>query len=315
MSNQGEYYCAAFVLKPAGPYRLDLTVWALRRRANNKIDTWQDGLYRRILIIDGKPVLACVRQMGEVKEAALKCEIFSQEGITSAIIKKAKAELTWILGLDIDLSGFYSMAKQDKVLGALVKPYVGFKPPRFADMFEAAVNGICYQQLSLAVGTVLLNRLAVAAGHDMQVQEHEVYSCGDSAGVCGQSLEKLRGMGFSTNKAIALLELCEGVNAGRIDLEQLKEIDDDAAVKILLKMRGLGKWTAEYMLLRGLGRLHIYPGDDIGFQNGLKKWLGLNKLDKPKITALMNNWHGFGGMIYFHMLLRRLTIENLIEIH
>jgi DNA-3-methyladenine glycosylase II len=59
----------------------------------------------------------------------------------------------------------------------------------------------------------------------------------------------------------------------RIDLEAF-DLNDAGAVTRLLELRGVGRWTAEYVLLRGLGRTHIFPGDDVGARNNLQRWLG-----------------------------------------
>ena len=61
----------------------------------------------------------------------------------------------------------------------------------------------------------------------------------------------------------------------RLDADELEHQDDAAAVARLRELRGVGRWTAEYVLLRGLGRLHVFPGDDVGARNNLQRWLGL----------------------------------------
>jgi DNA-3-methyladenine glycosylase II len=59
-----------------------------------------------------------------------------------------------------------------------------------------------------------------------------------------------------------------------IDLEALSDLNDADAVTRLSELRGVGRWTAEYVFLRGLGRTHIFPGDDVGARNNLQRWLG-----------------------------------------
>ncbi len=88
---------------------------------------------------------------------------------------------------------------------------------------------------------------------------------------------------------------------------------DREAVERLEQLRGVGRWTAEYVLLRGLGRWHLFPGDDVGARNNLSRWLKLRKpLDYPRVKRVLARWEGYGGLIYFHLLLDRLTAAHLL---
>src|SRR4051812_684300 len=61
--------------------------------------------------------------------------------------------------------------------------------------------------------------------------------------------------------------------------------------------------TAEYVLLRGLGRLHVFPGDDVGAQNNLARWLGRPRpLDYDGVNRAVEKWRPYAGMLYFHLL-------------
>ena len=92
-------------------------------------------------------------------------------------------------------------------------------------------------------------------------------------------------------------------------------LPDDEAVKYLCELRGVGRWSAEYVLLRGLGRTHVFPGDDVGARNNLQRWLRLAKpLNYERVRRVLARWDGYAGLIYFHLLLDRLTESgNLIE--
>jgi hypothetical protein len=89
---------------------------------------------------------------------------------------------------------------------------------------------------------------------------------------------------------------------------RLTDRDDDTVRSALLELRGVGRWTAEYVLLRGLGRLHVFPGDDVGAQNSLARWLGRpNGLDYAGVTLALERWRPYAGMVYFHLLLDGLS--------
>jgi len=111
-----------------------------------------------------------------------------------------------------------------------------------------------------------------------------------------------------------MIELADATTAGRLDLEALANKPDADALAQLRQLRGVGRWTAEYVLLRGLGRLHIFPGDDVGGRNNLQRWLRLtNSLDYEAVTRTLARWRNYGGLIYFHLLLNRLAEAGLLE--
>lgn len=88
---------------------------------------------------------------------------------------------------------------------------------------------------------------------------------------------------------------------------------NEEIVRHLTKLRGIGRWSAEYALLRGLGRLDIFPGDDVGARNNLQKLLHLqNKPDYEGMSKLTSQWHPYEGLVYFHLLLEKLRQKGFI---
>jgi DNA-3-methyladenine glycosylase II len=68
------------------------------------------------------------------------------------------------------------------------------------------------------------------------------------------------------------------------------------------------------VLLRGLGRLHIFPGDDVGAQNKLRHLFGIDMpLDYESVHRLVARWHPYAGVVYFHLLLHSLSRAGLVD--
>jgi DNA-3-methyladenine glycosylase II len=112
-----------------------------------------------------------------------------------------------------------------------------------------------------------------------------------------------------------MLELARSVADGDLDLESISGLPDEAAIARLRELRGVGRWTAEYVLLRGLGRVHVFPGDDVGARNNLQSWLGLPKpLDYDGVHRTLHLWRNYGGLLYFHLLLDRLADAGAVQI-
>lgn len=298
-----------FSIKPAPPFRLDLTVSALRRLPLNAIDRWDGLTYRRTLVINGSPAEVSVVQTGPVERPAISVDV---DGLRDSSLNRTavKSALERLLGLDIELAEFYAMASAHRKLGSLARRFIGVKPPRFSSVFEAALNGIACQQLSLAVGIHLLNRICAAYGPEFK-QTHAFPGPSDLA---GDNFKRLRGLGYSERKSRNILKLSNEVSGGAFDIEGVSRLDDGAAMARLLEVQGVGRWTAQYVMLRGLGRLDVFPADDVGGRNKLMRWLNLKERpDYEAVRTMLEKWRPFRGIIYFLLLLDHQEREGYLK--
>jgi DNA-3-methyladenine glycosylase II len=290
-----------FQIKPVPPFRLDLTVQALRRRTINAVDRWDGTTYRRMLVVDQRPLGLEVVQL-ESSEAPLLQVAVSGPDLPPCTRFVAMSALTRLLGVDRCLDDFYRRAADDPGLGHLARLFRGLKPPRFPTLFEALINAFACQQVTLSLGIQLLNRLATGARSAVPSDRCHAFPSPDE--LAGLEPGDLRALGFSRQKGEAIIELARSVATRRFDLDELEQLDDTAAVARLRTLRGVGRWTAEYVLLRGLGRLHVFPGDDIGARNNLQRWLGiLEPLDYDGVQRVLAKWQPFQGLVYLHLLL------------
>ncbi len=296
---------ARFLLHPVLPFRLDLTAWAIRRRANNMIDRWDGATYSRVLVVGDHPILVAVTQQGPALEVTL-----TGAHVSTTVQSCVTAALERLLGLRQGLHEFYATAAHDRRLNGLMRRFSGLKPPRLPTVFEALLNGITCQQLSLTVGMLLLSRLAQCCG----LAVLGFHACPRPEDLVGVSPEQLRHLGYSRQKSRAILDLAHACVERAIDVEAWAELNDTDAVTRLLELRGVGRWTAEYVLLRGLGRTHIFPGDDVGARNNLQRWLHRSKsMDYQAVHRALARWKPYSGLIYFHLLLDRLEEAGVVS--
>jgi DNA-3-methyladenine glycosylase II len=295
-----------FALRPVPPFRLDLTVWALRRRERNIVDRWVASTYRRVVVIDHSPLEIAVTQTGSREQPRLAIAVIGR--VTSDAQSTITRMLVRMLGLKTDLRPFYAVAATDHRLASLVEQFRGLKPPRFPSLFEAIVNAVACQQLSLTVGIELLNRLATKCGPSIANGQVELHAFPRAEDVRRLRALTLRRLGFSYSKADSLLALSKKIVGDEFKPEQISALDNESAVQQLQTLRGVGRWTAEYALLRGLGRIDTFPGDDVGARNRLARWLGRDKpLDYAGVNRAVRRWQPYAGMAYFHLLLAGLA--------
>lgn len=295
------------------PFRLDLTVWALRRRASNLIDRWDGHTYHRMLVIGKKPIEVAVTQIGTRDTPRLRVSVAGNE-ISLAEHVQVRKTLEGLLGLRLDLGAFYQLAARDARLRPLVERFRGVKPPRFPTLFEALANAIACQQMSLSLGILLLSRLTQTFGLVGRGTVGSSHAFPRPAELAGLKPEDFRKLGFSRQKGRALIALAQAFCERPQELEALEISDNQAVVERLLELRGIGRWSAEYALLRGLGRLDVYPGDDVGARNNLRRWIGLRRtLDYEGVRRITARWQPYAGLVYFHMLLDRLAAAGYLQ--
>jgi DNA-3-methyladenine glycosylase II len=215
----------------------------------------------------------------------------------------------------VNLDEFYRHVASDVHLGPLAKRFRGLKPPRFPTMFESIANAIACQQLTLTVGITLLNRMSETYGRSVVgIHGAAVHAFPEPADLAAVVPADLRRLGFSTRKSSALLELAGRVGGGEIDLESLHHEADDIASTALQRLTGVGRWSAEYALLRGLGRIAVFPGDDVGARNNLARRLGLQgTLDYDGVGRTVAQWAPYAGLAYFHLLLERIDDAGWLD--
>ena len=114
---------------------------------------------------------------------------------------------------------------------------------------------------------------------------------------------------------MALIALTDRILRGSIDLETLCcDCEEPEALNRLDELEGIGRWTAQYALLRGLRRLSMFPSNDIGARQSLGRFLRREEpMEDQEFGKTISRWHPYGGLIYFHLLLNSLAQKRLLQ--
>ena len=291
------------------PFRLDLTLWALRRRAHNIVDRFDDGVWRRVILIGKTPVAIAASQTRRGSHPEIEVRISAAR--PQAAKTEVGAIVTRMLGLELDLAPFYRLARGDSRLRGLTDRLRGMKPVRYATVFEAFANAVACQLVSLSAGMHVLNRIAQEYGILCEVdgEAPPMRSFASAAAIARSNPDALRALGLSRQKGEYLIGLARlALDPNDPDFGSIEPLADADAIAHLLKIRGVGRWTAEYVMLRGFGRINIFPGDDVGGRNKLFEWLGTG--DKPTydgVGRMLARWHPYGGLIYLHLIVNAVA--------
>lgn len=298
-----------FSLPAIPPFRLDLTVWALKRRERNIIDNWDGSQYVRILIVEDIPVKVQIIQ--NLEESRILVTVKSENPL-SHLKTNLSATLNSLLGLQINLREFYEITKNDKILHPLIKKFQGLKPPRFPSLFESLANSIACQQLSLEAGLSILNKFVQKFGVPFKENQHIHYAFPKPKDIINCECEELMQLGFSRHKSETIIRLASEIVNHKNAFLETERTTNDKIIKFLTSFKGIGRWSAEYVLLRGLGRTEIIPCDDIAVQKHIKEIFHLQqKPDYHEMKDFEKKWFPYAGMIYFHFLLQQLSDSNI----
>jgi DNA-3-methyladenine glycosylase II len=288
------------------PYRLDLTVSVLRRLSTNVVDRFTpEGHYVRAL--SGFPSPVIVRATQLPYEDCLSITIESDGEQDSSVL----ALVCQMLGVSRDLTDFDLSASHIPWLAPLVARMCGVKPPKYPTLWEACANAIIFQQVSLRAASAIMQRMVVALGQAVDVVDLPTpcYVFPSPERFQAAKDELLRATGLSTGKIATLRRMAEALGSGTLDPMALERSSSRDAAAILTQIKGIGPWTAAVILLRGLGRLDVFPANDTSIASNFALVAGSAPLDTE---AVLNTLGSQRGMLYFYLLLARLEARGEI---
>ena len=278
-------------LGPSPSFDFALTARVLRRSTRNVIDrVEEDGTWTRVVVLSGTPALLRGAQHGvEVAFDVAPAAAQEERAIRAFVVR--------LFSLDTDLAPFWRRVRHERDFVELRRRCSGLRPQRFPTLFEALANGICCQQLSLHSGLTRLGRLAEWFGP--RTSDGARVGPPDPGRVAEAPLSTLRRAGLSARRADQLRELAR-LPLDRLESE-LTSLPDAEARARLLELPGIGPWTADYVLLRGLGRLDVFPSGDVGAARTLGRILG-RAVEPSSAGEIAARFAPLRGMLYFCML-------------
>lgn len=209
---------------------------------------------------------------------------------------------TWF-DLRTDLTNFYHIAEQDDVLYSIVKRFFGLRLMGIPSLFEALSWAIIGQQINLPFAYQVKRRFVETFGEALYVQGKAHWAFPTPQRVASLSVPDLRALQFSNRKAEYVIGLAQEINEGRISKQALLDLGDyEAILARLQQLRGIGRWTAHYALMRCFQNRRAFPIDDVGLHNAIKTVYQLDS--KPTIEdirTLFEPWTGWEAYATFYL--------------
>lgn len=286
-----------YEITPLRPYSLARTLERLRRFPE-RVDRFEDGVYRRLLFLRGRPVLLEIEQIGPPSRAVLQVALIGK----SATANEAKALVDRVservLGARTDVRPFYRAFRHDPLLGPLLKRHLGLRVAGRFTLWETLLQIVLSQQINLALAHGILAELAEKMGRRARIGGRLFYSFPTPRALADASLDDLGRLRLSRAKSQTLKRLGAAFASGELTEEQVVILSDEEALELLTSYRGVGRWTAEFVLLRGLGRMDVFPASDLGVVKYLaQRMLGYEKVAREQeMRAFADSWRPYRGL-------------------
>jgi DNA-3-methyladenine glycosylase II len=230
----------------------------------------------------------------KVSDAKRKLSIEFLNGIPSSegklYVKKYVRE--WF-DLDSDLKPFYAVAAKDKILKTLVNQFFGYRIVGQPDLFESIIWAVLGQQINLQFAYTLKQRFVEKFGERLHWKDQSYFLFPEPKIVAGLSHDVLLPLQFSRQKSLYAVNIGEAFASGQLSQERLKDLTIKEAKEELMKVKGIGNWTANYALMKTFRYPDAFPLEDAGVHNAIKN---LKKMDrKPTLDEVRKFYKKFKG--------------------
>lgn len=282
----------------------------LQRRPASLVETWEHDRYLRVLKTSDDLVLVEVENRGTIEEPDVRYVL--RHGNPSTLARRGLAHtLRKVLGLDVDPIPMQRLVEADSRLRPTALALRGMRPPRFAEWFETFANVVPFQQVSLDAGVAIVGRLVERFGKHLKQNGRRFYAFPSARAVAEARLETLRSCGLSSQKAESLRYLARAIETGVLAEDTISGMNTNDALRALLELPGIGSWSASLVLLRGLGRLDVFPPGDVGATRGLRRLMHLGPT--APLSRRVERFGAYRGYLYFYSLGSGLLGKGLIH--
>lgn len=279
------------------PLDLEAATARFRRWGPDPVNLVENGAYLRVAPGPEGPFPYRARQLpgGTV-------EVEAPDGTERAALE----DLRYRLAEHLPVEPLRDLAARDRVVEELRARFPGYRPPLVPDPFETLVTAVCAQQINLSWATVLRARLVEHYGRPHRWQGLTVWQFPEPGRLASVDPAELRRLQFSGAKARYLVGLAEAACSGFLD--RLQDHTDEEVVARVMELAGVGRWTADWLLARGLGRPRAVAAGDLGVRKAVGRiYLGRdNPPDEREVREVAEGW-GEAANWTAHLLLEALV--------
>ncbi len=287
------------VLALRAPYDFARSIRFWRISTGELCEQWADGVYRRVMVLDNEPAIMALHNVGTIEQPAIAVEVDARPA-SPRELHMLEPTIRHLLGDDLDLQAFYAAVTHDPVFAPVTQRLYGLKPTR-SPLWETLCYVIIGQQISVQFAYKLKERLVSRYGESFEAGGRLLYHFPSPERLAAVDPAELVPMQFSRSKASFIIGLAQQIITGTLDLDRLASMPTAEAIAYLTQFRGIGAWSAEFTLMRGLGRADAIPANDAGVRNGIAGLYG-ERLAEEALRVFAERWSLWSGVAALYLL-------------
>jgi DNA-3-methyladenine glycosylase II len=301
-------------LTPVPPYDFYLTAAAaVNFRVQHGANFFNGTYFKKLLNLNGQTYFTKVHSTGTINHPQLKIEITGTT-INDQSIGAVIERLSWILDTNTDLSPFYQTVTQSPSLVPLINNLKGLHINHTNSVFEGLVLAILGQQINSKMARTFGYHLIETYGQIIKMGGDVYYGFPKATTLAAVGINGLKAIKLNRQKADYIANIAHAVASNQLDLENLHNKSDEELVSSLLNIRGVGSWTAQWLLVTSFGRNDGFPHNDLALIRALTILLGEKELLKPEqILKHSQRWIPFRSYVttYIFAAIRSGRLNSL----
>jgi DNA-3-methyladenine glycosylase II len=208
--------------------------------------------------------------------------------------------------LKTDLKPFYAMARKDELLKDLVKKFFGYRIVGQPDLFESLVWAVLGQQINLQFAYALKQRFVDKFGKRLLFNDIEYFMFPHPETVAVINDDQLLPLQFSRQKSKYVVSIAEAFASADISNDKIQALSFTEAKETLMKIKGIGNWTANYALMKTFRYPNAFPLEDAGLHNAIKNLKGMKAKPTPeqvkRIFKKYKGWEAYATLYFWKSL-------------
>ena len=275
-------------IPPPHEFSYELALTFLKRSPRELLHKVIDDRIEKAIRINGAVIVFSIRY----DKDELLVEFLNTKVTVAQATEVVKYIREW-LDLDTDLKPFYAMCQKDKLLKGLVKNFYGYRIVGQPDLFESIVWAVLGQQINVQFAYTLKQKFVERYGEALTLKEETYYLFPTAAVVAQLTEAQLLALQFSRQKAAYTINIAKAFAEGFVSKEKLVGLSLKEAKDLLMEIKGIGNWTANYALMKTFRHTDAFPLEDAGIHNAIKNLKKLTK--KPSLEEVKRVYKKYKG--------------------
>lgn len=277
-----------FLIPVPEEFNFELCLSFLQRSPRELLHRCTDSSVRKVIQIDHDDVLFEIYS----EKRALRVNVLNGELNPEGVGELTHFITEWF-DLDTDLKPFYALASKDKLLKDLASRYYGYRIIGQPDLFESMVWAVIGQQINIQFAFTIKAQFVQHYGSKLVYEDTDYFVFPKPETVSLLTDEQLMPLQFSRQKSKYTILIAEAFSSGTISKEKIKHLPFDEAKSELMKIKGVGNWTANYALMKTFRHPAAFPLEDVGVHNAIKNLMKLPQ--KPSLDEVKKIFHKYKG--------------------